>query len=101
MPHDLLRDADVGGGASNLCACTIHESGRGVSPCLGHATRLREHQAMYAALHAIAEGADDPNELASDALDSVRYWHEDHPLPALGDLRPIARPVTADERETA
>jgi hypothetical protein len=70
------------------CACSIHASGRGLVPCLHHATRLREHQEMYAALHAISNGtAGDPSEVASEVLDSVHYWHEDHPMPTLAELR--------------
>lgn len=73
---------------SDLCACEIHESGRGVVPCLGHATRIREHQEMYKALEAIARGGifDDPIEVAEQALIYVRYWHEQHPLPPLKEL---------------
>jgi hypothetical protein len=68
---------------ADVCACEIHESGRGLSPCMHHDQRIEEHQRMFQALNSIAQdSAEDPAAVAEAALSSephVRYWHRDHP----------------------
>lgn len=66
---------------ADVCACEIHESGRGLSPCMGHSRRIAEHQQMFKALDAIARGdiEGDPGEAAIAAILGVRWWHRDHP----------------------
>lgn len=63
----------------DVCACDIHENGRGLSPCMGHAKRIAEHQAMWAALDNLRRGriTADPGDYADTTLSlaNVTYWH--------------------------
>ena len=73
-----MPDSDVGRTDESVCACARREGGRGVAPCMYHAAVIAEHQGMWHALDAIANGAPldgDVGDFARSIRDGVRYRH--------------------------
>lgn len=79
---------------ADVCACHIHDSGRGLVFCLHHSQKQGEHKAMFLLLRQIAHGeVDDPAAAAARLLSDVRYWNRDHPA---NELPPIERQEDQD-----